>query len=292
VSVCSLLAFVFGGAASLLLIGCGENGSPDDVHEQVQASPSSPGPPPPPPRAPTPEQSATAQVSVTPGTPEDLTPPPAHEEAPAAGARASGSPTGSGEKVLVDGKWEIEVVSAGYDPFAHSAVANAPGYRPPDDPEIESVYRGRREVERIDAELAGGAPSATWLAQMILDCIREASPECLAELAITKQEFVEIMWPEFPQSRAATNVSAQSAWFFLYHHSSGGINRALTDLAGMELQLKELTFDIGLTRYANFNLYRGVNIHALKPAGEEVVFDFAFTWVEKDGIWKVYVYKD
>jgi hypothetical protein len=173
-----------------------------------------------------------------------------------------------------------------------SALADAPGYVPPDDPEIESVQRGFRIVDPIDAPFVGGEKSLDILAEKILAGIQANDGPKLHDLRITRDEFETILWPEFPQSRPVTNIASENAWFFLYHHCTGGINKTLQEWGGTNLEFKGVSFTKGVTHYTNFSSYEGLLIHAVTNQGHEVILDFADTVVERNGSWKVYIYKD
>jgi hypothetical protein len=171
-------------------------------------------------------------------------------------------------------------------------LEKAPGYRPPDDPEIESVRRGYRIVDPIDVPFKNGAESLEALVEAILDGVAADDRKILYGRQITFEEFEEILWPEFPQSRPVTNLTAHNAWFFLHHHTVGGINKLLLDHGGADLVFRGVSFTEGVTHYTNFSAYQGMLIHCETAQGRQVVLDHASTAVERDGVWKIYVFKD
>jgi len=173
-----------------------------------------------------------------------------------------------------------------------SALAHAPGYQPPNDPEAESVRTGRRQARVVDIPFKGGESSPERLAQAILDGLRVRDFNALRALRVTPDEFSDIMWPEFPESRPICNSNVNDAYFFLDRHCHSGITLGLDDWGGQELKLLGITYEIGRAPYTNFVLYRGVRIHVLKTDGSEGVMKFACTFAERKGVWKVYAYKD
>lgn len=173
-----------------------------------------------------------------------------------------------------------------------SALANSPGYRPPDDPETEAVRKGRRSVPRIEGHLDGGASSPELLAAAILDALREGDRKALQQLRITRSEFGKFLWPEFPSSRAVTNVDADAGWFWVETNCIGGLGALLGEFGGRDLRLVEVAYETGLQRYTNFNLVLGVVIVALDENDREVRIRYADAFAERDGAWKVYTYKD
>jgi hypothetical protein len=43
---------------------------------------------------------------------------------------------------------------------------------------------------------------------------RNQAEESLAEIRITKDDFTDLLWPEFPQSRPYVHIPVDEAWFF------------------------------------------------------------------------------
>lgn len=206
-----------------------------------------------------------------------------------AGERVGGEEDGeTREVVLVDGQWPIQVVSAGMD-LSKFEIDNL--RRIGDDPEI--ALRGYREAAPNDLQLEDGASSAEDLSRRILEAIWAEEMRALLDLSIDFREFSEILWPEFPQSRPITGIQAEDSWAFLFRSISSGIDRMFQEYGGQALEFRGLTFSKGLTRYPNFDLIQGVEIHAYSKAREqEVVVEHVHTFVEKDGVWKIYILKD
>ncbi len=213
------------------------------------------------------------------------------ETAPAVEEPAEPPPEPETPRILVDGKWPAREVSAGR-PLKRSALENAPGYHPPDDPEADAVVRGYRIVGPNDLPLTEGRPSAESLARAILSYLNTGDMKGLNDLRITYDEFRDILWPEFPQSRPVTNIRANHAYDNLWRTCASGINRGLTEWDHAGLEFESLSIDGGYTPYPNFRLFREVRIIARTPAEQLVRVSFAHTWAEKDGVWKVYLYED
>ncbi|MBN1827020.1 MAG: hypothetical protein JW958_12230 [Candidatus Eisenbacteria bacterium] len=162
------------------------------------------------------------------------------------------------------------------------------------DPEIESVYRGRRLVEPMeDYELEGWYyDSVDDVARAVLEAIEEDTETALRRLVVTKEEFDILFWPEFPTSRPFTNITSNDAWLIHKGNTLDGIVELRTAYGGKELLFGWAQVVTGLAEYTNFNLYKGIEIHAFTRTGEEIVIDQVKTIAERNGRWKVYMYKD
>ena len=176
--------------------------------------------------------------------------------------------------------------------LSRSPLESSPGYQRVVDPESTAVQTGRRNVPLHDKRLGEGARSAEDLALWILGALRENDKEQIKALHVTYEEYQEILWPEFPESRPITRLEHKDAWFFHERTSIAGINQGLNLHGGEPLEFDRITYDIGYAPYTNFNLYHGIRVHALRPSGEAVVVDFIESFIECRGTWKVYMYKD
>jgi hypothetical protein len=173
-----------------------------------------------------------------------------------------------------------------------SPVTQAKGYHPPDDPEADAVRTGRRVAKKVDIPFTGGLSSPEALAQAILDALRAEDVQALGLIRVTEKEFSEIMYPEFPESRPICNSDAATAFFFLDRTCHSGSSLGMTTWGRQHLELLGIEYAGGRSVYTNFTLYHGVHIHALNERGQEVVLKFARTFAERNGVWKVYGYKD
>lgn len=171
------------------------------------------------------------------------------------------------------------------------SYVNSPGYCRRDDPESLSEYTGKREVGPISEQLFFAAPSPESLAAAVLEAVRERSEAKLRRCLIRFEEFETILWPEFPASRPISNITASDAWGNHQGHVWGGMGEAVSEWGGVNIRLARVSAQ-GVKRYTNFNLVEGVLIHATDPEGREVVLDFAPSFVERNGRWKVFIYKE
>jgi len=173
-----------------------------------------------------------------------------------------------------------------------SPLERSPGYYPPPDPESLSVARGKRDAKPVDMEISGGATSEKGLVHMLLVGLRAKDAQALQVLRVTRHEFATIFWPEFPQSRPVTNITADDAWEFQIAQNGSGVNRAIGNVGGRELELVQVEHD-AFVEYTNFKMCSNVRITVRDVVtGEVSVLRFAPSFVERHGRWKVLVYKD
>lgn len=175
---------------------------------------------------------------------------------------------------------------------ARTPLERSPGYYPPADPESSSVRLGRRHAKAVRLPLTGGARSLTDLAQMLIAGLEARNEKALHMRRLTRGEFEVICWPEFPESRPITRITAQDAWELSDPTSQAGVSRALAAYGGRPLSLirvRAATHE----PFRNFVLHRGVVIDARdEQFGSIVSLTFAPSVVERKGRFKVLMYKD
>jgi hypothetical protein len=180
-------------------------------------------------------------------------------------------------------------------PLKVSELADEPGYELPDDPEGDSIERGRRMAALVEGELADPVfSSLESLVEELLIGLHAGDGAHLENLDLGYEEWVKFCWPEFPESRPAPQVPPEEAFFFMHRTSQAGIGRGLSDYAGMDLTPLSVQFHPGVSRYANFNLYHNMRILAVPRdgAGPPVEIGFVRSVIERNGIWKVFTYWD
>ncbi|TMQ63083.1 MAG: hypothetical protein E6K79_10555 [Candidatus Eisenbacteria bacterium] len=177
-------------------------------------------------------------------------------------------------------------------PRLHSPLERSPGYYPPDDPESMSVITGHRDAPLVDLELTGGGASIDQLGRMLVAGINARDEAALHALGVTRKEFEIILWREFPESRPITHITADDAWEMASIQSHAGVSRTAGSFGGRNLEF--IRIDCGPPiPYRNFTLHRQVEIATKDPStSQEVRLNFAPSFVERHGRFKVLTFKD
>ncbi len=166
------------------------------------------------------------------------------------------------------------------------------GWYPPADPESASVRIGRRDAPLVSLPFSGGKRSLTALGRAVVSNLSSNAPDSLLSLCVTKQEFEVILWPEFPQSRPATGLLPMDGWRVLDNRLISGTRGAAADWGGQPWTFVRIEATGGVTKFRNFNLYRGIVIVVKDEAGVEQRFDFLRTVAERKGVFKLYSLRD
>lgn len=173
-----------------------------------------------------------------------------------------------------------------------SRLEDSPGYYPPQDPESSAHGMGRRVARIVDGPLAGGERSLEDLAVAFVAACRAGDLAALRRLCVTEEEFFDILWPEFPQSRPATGTRASDAWFVLAARLENGLRSAVGAASGRDLVLLKSTATRGTTGYMNFRLHDGLELRLADERGRTESWTVLRTVVERGGKFKIYSMKD
>ena len=130
------------------------------------------------------------------------------------------------------------------------------------------------------------------MGRAILAALHRRDEAALHALGVTRHEFEIICWPEFPESRPITNITAEDAWLFSEASSRSGVGR-MTGLYGNR-DLEFLTLEsAGSFPYRNFVRHHGMTIMARdRGTGEILRIKAAPSWIERHGRFKVLIFKD
>jgi hypothetical protein len=175
----------------------------------------------------------------------------------------------------------------------HGSVTQEPGYYPAVDPESSSVRIGRRlNAPYVNKEFHGGARSLEELGRRVCHALDYNLSDSLLVLCVHEDEFRDIMWREFPQSRPATGVKWQDGWMFLWARLHGGSVSAMKEYGGHQYEFVRFERYDSTAHYRNFKLYNGLLLIAKDEGGQLQRFTWLRSAVERKGSFKIYSMKD
>jgi hypothetical protein len=178
-------------------------------------------------------------------------------------------------------------------PEKHGSVTQEPGYYPPNDPESSSVRIGRRvDAPLVQKPFSGGARSLNELGRRVCHALDYEKADSLFSLAVQEDEFRDILWPEFPQSRPATGITWQDGWLFLCGRNHQGSAQAIRDYGGHVYQFVRFDRYDSTMHYKNFSLHRGLILVARDDEGNIREFHWMRSAVERNGRFKIYSMND
>lgn len=173
------------------------------------------------------------------------------------------------------------------------SIEDSPGYVRAVDPESSSVRLGRRlDAPRVSQLFQGGAPSLDALGRAVCRALHHGNADSLRLLCVRMDEFRDILWPEFPQSRPATGLTSEDAWRVLDVRLLGGCNGAVREHGGHHLEFLRFEHMDSTAVYKNFRLHNGLMMVAKNDAGEVERFGWLRSVAERKGRFKIYSMRD
>lgn len=172
------------------------------------------------------------------------------------------------------------------------SIKDSPGYVPLVDPESASVAVGRRlNAPTVSVPFRGGSKSLDQVGRAVCRAVHIRNPDSLRALCITQEEFRDILWREFPQSRPVTGLTWEDGWRVLAVRLLGGANSAVEDHGGHYYEFVRWECDSTM-RYRNFTLYSQLTMVVKNDLGEIERWGWLRAVAERRGRFKIYSMRD
>lgn len=143
---------------------------------------------------------------------------------------------------------------------------------------------------------AGGTPlthaesSPEQLTVAVLQAIGQRDAARLRDLALSEQEFREVIWPDLPASRPERNLPFSYVWGDLRVKSDAALAGLLAEYGGQTLTLTDLRFRGGSTQYSSYVVHRTPTLRVLDAAGVDHEVRLFGSIVERGGRFKLFSY--
>ena len=168
------------------------------------------------------------------------------------------------------------------------SIQDSPGWYPIVDPESASVLLGRRtNAPLVSKPFRGGAGSLDELGRTICRHLERSQRDSLMMLCIRDDEFRDILWREFPQSRPITGLTWEDAWTSLTQRLIAGCHGAVGEYGGRPLEFVRFEVDL-IARYRNFKLHMGLRLIARDDRGQATAMRWVRSVAERKGRFKIY----
>jgi len=140
------------------------------------------------------------------------------------------------------------------------------------------------------APLTNTRPSSHALAQAVVDALAGGERTQLQALAMTEQEFRDLVWPELPASRPERNTPFSFVWSDLRQKSNLALGARMSEFAGRLYKVQDVVFE-GESRYGDVIVHRSALVEALPQGGGPAErLRVSGSFIERRGAWKVFSY--
>lgn len=176
------------------------------------------------------------------------------------------------------------------------STRNTPGWYPNVDPESMSVLIGRRtNAPLVKKPFRGGLRSLDEVGRTVCRMLHHRAADSLFAICVSEDEFRDILWREFPQSRPATGLTWLDAWRVLYVRLLSGTRDATGDYGGRYyefLRWERTDPEDTLAVYKNFKLHNKLLLVAHDDEGQIVKMHWLRSVAERKGRFKIYSTRD
>jgi len=128
------------------------------------------------------------------------------------------------------------------------------------------------------------------VARAVLEALAARDEEALTRLALTKDEFEEIVWPTLRVSRPEVGMPLDYVWRDTYVKSRGYLARTLADYGGKRFTLVRLEFQGETTEHPGYSVSRKTRLVVKDEAGQERTIRVFGSMIRQAGKSKVYSY--
>lgn len=128
------------------------------------------------------------------------------------------------------------------------------------------------------------------LARAVLRAIADNDRDALHALRVTRDEHLELLWDELPESR---DTPFEFAWNLNQANSRKGLRNALARYGGTEFELAAIEFTEPPEVYDTFTLHFGTRLVVRRVRdGREGELPILDVILERNGRWKLMNFKD
>lgn len=131
------------------------------------------------------------------------------------------------------------------------------------------------------------AAASEWeLGERVLEALKEKDVKALEALRITEKEYKELLFPEFPAAQSK-NIPMDFHWWHLDVRSKVGVQEAVHEFGGLDLELLEVIPTRGIDPYDSFEIWSKVELKVRLPNGREEQIKVFGSVIHLDGQWKI-----
>lgn len=109
----------------------------------------------------------------------------------------------------------------------------------------------------------------------------------LRQLAVTRDEFRDVVWPGLDASRPERNLTWEFVWSQHEMRHERGLRRTLDDFGGRRLEVRGISFQ-GVTEHGAYRLHRSSALEVAGPDGSPRTVRLFASVIATEGRFKIY----
>ena len=143
---------------------------------------------------------------------------------------------------------------------------------------------------RSQPELQHACDSPEALAQAVLDALARNDRSSLEALALSEDEFHEVVWPELPAARRERNLPWDYVWAELRQKSGASLRGTLARHGGRQYHLIDVKSLGETSQYATFGVRRATQLAVRDADGQRHEIQIFGSMLMRRGRYKVFSY--
>ena len=152
--------------------------------------------------------------------------------------------------------------------------------------EANPASPGSRSLRSI--EIKDTFPSPEAVARRVIELLEAGDAEGLRAMAVSREEFHRVVYPELPASDPKRNTSADFLFGMTDRRSRRDLAFTLSRYAGQRIDLVAVDFLGATTEHRTFRVHRKAALTVRTPDGDRVVVRLFGSMIERDGRYKVF----
>ena len=139
-------------------------------------------------------------------------------------------------------------------------------------------------------QIEHGEASPEALAREVLRAVDAHDVDRLRQLAISEQEFRDVVWPDLPAAEPRTNLTPDYVWRDLHLKSEAGLRQTVKEYGDRSLELVNVRFRGETSQYRHYLVHRDARLTLRDAQGGEETVPLFGSILEQDGRFKVFSY--
>jgi len=139
-------------------------------------------------------------------------------------------------------------------------------------------------------ELQHTVDSPEALAGAVLDGIAREDRPFLERLALSEEEFRDLVWPELPAARPERNMPWDYVWKDLHQKSQTSLSGILAQHGGRRYTIVDVKYRGDTTKYATFEVRRAAELVIKTESGEALSVRLFGSMISRGGKFKLFSY--
>jgi hypothetical protein len=138
--------------------------------------------------------------------------------------------------------------------------------------------------------LNGSEASTTSVAAVVVSAFNRHDVRALEAVALTEDEFREVVWPRLPAARPERNLSWDYVWNDLSSKSRLHLRARMEAWQSLRYQVEGVRFEGESTEYGSYRVRRDARVQLRTPDGRQMSARLFGSMIECGGRFKVFSY--